>query len=170
MVQSGLALAASVTLLSALACASGGTRAAAACESQPADSVYQGSEPAWRACAVERPARLLSPGQRINWQPPGGPALSGTRCFVAQLEFVVDSAGLPEPGTARVVHSNEPGFAQAVLASLPDWRYRPALRAGVPVRQIVSERRTSALVTRIVAVPAGSGPPSVPPPTSPPRC
>ena len=164
-------LLAAVTLAGAVGCASGGGGTAAApCAPQPADSVYQASEPAFRACAVERPARLLNASREINWQPPSGSTQPGTRCFVTQLEFVVDTTGIPEPGTARIVSSNEPGFAQAVLAGLPDWRYRPALRSGVPVRQIVTERRTTALVTRLVAVPAGSGPPAAPPPTSPPRC
>lgn len=157
-------------LLGVVACASGGAGATAAqCAAQPADSVYSGSEPAWRACAVQRPARLLTPDQRINWQPPVGTAQPGTRCFLAQVEFVVDTAGVPEAESGRVVQTNEASFARAVLASVPDWRYRPALRDGKPVRQIVTERRTTGTVTRIVAVPQGSGPPSLPPPQAP-RC
>lgn len=156
-------------LLGLLACASGGSQTSSTpCGALPGDSVYSGTTPAWRACAVERPARLLNPDQRIDWRPPVGTAQPGTRCYLAHVEFVVDSAGVPEPGTGRVLQSNEPTFAQAVLASLPAWRYRPALREGRPARQIVTARRTTGTVTRIVVVPQGSGPPSVPPP-SPPR-
>lgn len=159
-------------LLGVLACASGGSQAAASapCAAQPGDSVYSGAEPAWRSCAVERPARLLNPNQRIDWRPPGGTAQPGTRCYFAQVEFVVDSAGVPEAGTGRVLQSNEPTFAQAVLASSVGWRYRPALRNGRPTRQIVTERRVAGIVTRTVLVPQGSGPPSAPPPPQAPRC
>lgn len=52
-------------------------------------------------------------------------------------EFVVDSAGLVEPESLRIVSATQPYFAPAVTAALRDALFRPALLAGKPVRQIV---------------------------------
>lgn len=52
-------------------------------------------------------------------------------------EFVVDSAGLVEPESLRIVSATQPYFASAVTAALGEAVFRPALLAGKPVRQIV---------------------------------
>ena len=52
-------------------------------------------------------------------------------------EFVVDSAGLVEPESLRIVSATQPYFASAVTAALREAVFRPALLAGKPVRQVV---------------------------------
>lgn len=52
-------------------------------------------------------------------------------------EFVVDSTGLVEPESLRIVSATQPYFASAVTAALGEAVFRPALLAGKPVRQIV---------------------------------
>ena len=87
-------------------------------------------------------------------------------CYSVDLQFVVDSTGRPETSTAKIVRSNDSGYGEAVLATVASWRYEPAMRNGVHVRQIVTSHQSAAA---IVAVrPAGSPPPVRPP--NPPKC
>ena len=138
------------------ACAGATTRAReASCILAPADSMYLARGPVYRDCAVDRRARLLTTNGRPQFQPPT-PPLAGTACYSAQIEVVVDSAGVPELETVRVVRANDPAFADAVLASLPRWRYQPALKSGVAVRQVVRETQTIAV--EVVLVRAGETP------------
>jgi len=51
------------------------------------------------------------------------------------LQFVVDTLGYVELGSVRVVSTTSSAFTAAVLEAVPQMRYRPALRAGRPVRQ-----------------------------------
>lgn len=67
---------------------------------------------------------------------------TGKDCYTVQLEFVVDIDGSPEIGTAHVVRTNNPEYANAVLATLQKWHYAAAVKNGVPVRQIVRENRS----------------------------
>jgi len=54
-------------------------------------------------------------------------------------EFVVDTAGRPEPETVGVVSSTDPLFAASVVQALSDARFVPAQLGGHPVRQIVQQ-------------------------------
>jgi hypothetical protein len=151
------------------ACASrssSGASTGSSCELAPADSLFAAAGPVYRECAVDRRARLLNRSRNINYQPSGPRPAPGERCYYAEIEFVVDTQGRPETRTARVLRSNEPTLGSAVLQSLPDWRYAPAQKGGVPVRQIVRDRYGLALVVTVVRVPAGSLPPTGPPPPS----
>ena len=58
---------------------------------------------------------------------------------LVMLEFVVDSSGRVEPGSARVVETTHPAFTAAVLKALPDARFRPGRSGGQPVRQLVRQ-------------------------------
>lgn len=53
------------------------------------------------------------------------------------LRFVVDSAGIVEPGSQHVVTATHPAFAEAVERVLPRLRFRPAEHRGRRVRQVV---------------------------------
>ncbi len=154
--------------LAALACASAGGGPGAkreGCGLRASDSVYAATGPVYRDCAVDSKASLLVANQRIDFQPPR----AATACYSADVEFVVDANGSPEMQTARIVRSTDQSFGQAVLTAVAGWRYKPAEREGHRVRQIVEDRRMAQSV--IVAVPAGSPPPSGPPPrTALPRC
>jgi TonB family protein len=54
-------------------------------------------------------------------------------------EFVVDAQGRVEPGTLGIVSSSHPLFADAVRRAVAAAVFRPALRAGKPVRQLVHQ-------------------------------
>jgi hypothetical protein len=132
----------------------------ASCAADPRDSIYAASGPAYRDCAVDTKAKLTNPDVRADFQPP-----ARTACYSAELQFVVGTDGRAELPTARVASTNSPAFGEAVLATLSQWRYDPALRAGVPVRQIVTEKRLAA--TAVQRVPAGG---TTRPPPRPPNC
>jgi TonB family protein len=53
------------------------------------------------------------------------------------VEFIVDTAGVIEPGSLRVVSSTHPYFAAAVKSALESVVFRSAALAGKRVRQIV---------------------------------
>jgi hypothetical protein len=146
-------------MLAAVACGHpGGALAGAtrtrACALTPAESLLARGAALYPACAVEQRAEPLSPEMaRVNYHlSPGREA-----CLTARVMFVVGADGIPEPGSGRVVSTNDFGFAQAVLNSMAGWRYRPATIRGLPVRQVVTEART--VWSQVVRVPAGSGPP-----------
>ncbi len=54
------------------------------------------------------------------------------------VEFVIDTAGRVEPGSARIVASTHELFAQAVLKVIGGWRFRPGRIEGIAVRSRVS--------------------------------
>jgi hypothetical protein len=146
----------------ALACASGGGSSGnrvSGCRLAAQDSVFLARGPVYRDCAVDVRAVQLN-NVPLDYRPTTVPR--GTRCYEAQLLFVVDTRGVPEVETARVVRASDSGLSEALLRTLPQWRYRPAQKDGVPVRQIVTMRREIAV--GVVVVRSGS------PPPPPPRC
>jgi TonB family protein len=60
----------------------------------------------------------------------------------AVLRFVIDSTGLVDMGTVRVISSTQAAFAKAVLMAMPRMKYRPASIAGHPVRLLVEQSFT----------------------------
>ena len=54
-------------------------------------------------------------------------------------EFVVDTAGRPDPETIGIVSSTDPLFAASVVRALSKTRFVPARLGGRPVRQIVQQ-------------------------------
>lgn len=57
----------------------------------------------------------------------------------AAVRFVVDTDGVVDTITYRVVHTTHPDFAVAVHRSLKGMRFRPAIRGGLRVRQLVEQ-------------------------------
>jgi TonB family protein len=57
----------------------------------------------------------------------------------AAVRFVVDTDGVVDTLTYRVLHATDFGFADAVRLALPGMRFRPAIRAGIKVRQLVEQ-------------------------------
>jgi hypothetical protein len=143
-----------VLSIGAAACASSGSTASQkkSCDLRPEDAKYALGAPLYRDCAVELKAHLQST-TRPDFQ-----SSARSACYAVDLEFVVDTAGRPEPQTVRVVRTNDQSFAQATASTVPQWKYTPAQVAGHPVRQIVSERQS--VSTMVSVAPAGSGPPS----------
>ena len=150
----------------AAACASRprGRSAAAACDLSPSDSAFALGRPLFRDCGVDREARFLNNGgARSDFRPT---ELRST-CYFADVAFVVDSTGRPEASTARIVRTNDRGFAESVLRLVALWRYEPAMLNGMRVRQIVTRHEAAATV--VTVRPAGAPPPTSPPPNLP-RC
>jgi hypothetical protein len=133
------------------ACASAGQRSAR-CGLRAQDSTYAASAAVYRDCAVDRKAELTT----TNVHPDLGSSASRLPCRSAELEFVVGPAGTIELATVRSLRATDREFGDAVLALLPQLRYRPATLDGVPVRQITTYASRVNLV-RVVA-PAGSAP------------
>jgi len=139
-----------------LACASAGNKISGreACVIAARDSEFVGFRPLYRDCAVDQVARFVSTDAHPNFRPESRAPM----CYSADLEFVVDSLGRPEVGTARIVRTNSESFARAELETLQAWKYEPAIRDGKTVRQLVTAHQTAAVMVEVV--PAGSGPPS----------
>jgi hypothetical protein len=138
------------------ACASGSSGTGrASCTMATRDSIYLRRGVVYRDCAVETRAvatdKSAHPDFRPSSSPPGGSA-----CYSAEIEFVVDTAGVPEVETATVLRTNEPAYATAAVEALARWRYRPATIHGFAVRQIVQEKQSMAIA--VVRVPAGQTP------------
>lgn len=60
----------------------------------------------------------------------------GERGVVSTM-FVVDSAGRVDMSTFQAIGRTPHAFVDAVRAVLPRWEFEPAVRQGVPVRQVV---------------------------------
>lgn len=61
------------------------------------------------------------------------------------VQFVVDTAGLAEPGSVQVLKSTHALFSQAVTAAIPAMRFEPARLDGRHVRQLVQQPFSFAL-------------------------
>lgn len=57
----------------------------------------------------------------------------------ATMQFVVDSTGLIDMETVRVIAATHREFTQAVREAMPRMRFRPALRGTTAVRQLVEQ-------------------------------
>ena len=160
-VLTGAALCVVATL--AAACAStGGAAGRARRGLTRQDSTYLAGGPVYRDCAVDTKARLVTTGLHADYRP------NRDGCYSAEVEFVVDAAGVPEPRSIRTVRTNDPAFAEALAAFVPGLKYEPARIGGTAVRQIVSERQSFTAAT--VLVPKGSPPPSRPNGATRPTC
>jgi TonB family protein len=70
--------------------------------------------------------------------------------------YVVDSAGRVDTTTIQVLQSDDPRFTESVRTALAWMRFRPAKRAGKPVRQLVQQRfRFRILPASQAAAPSG---------------
>jgi TonB family protein len=54
--------------------------------------------------------------------------------------YVVDTMGRVDTTTINVMQSDDPRFTQSVLTALVGARFRPAMRQGKTVRQLVQQR------------------------------
>jgi protein TonB len=114
----------------------------------------RGAAPAVEATEVEAATRLL-PGDNaltvlevdsVVARDPASAAPEYPPRLLAQgvegyaaVRWVVDSTGAVDTLTYRVVQANHPDFAVAVRQALPRMRFRPAIREGHRVRQLVEQ-------------------------------
>jgi TonB family protein len=61
--------------------------------------------------------------------------------------FVVDTTGMVEMPSVQVLASDDPEFSESVRTALGEMRFRPATRAGRPVRQLVAQRFSFRIAT-----------------------
>ena len=139
-----------VALTTTLACA--GHRRSPACEPLPLEFLTAG--PAYPECAVARRA-VPTQGARVELaEPPVG----SSGCFSAEYDVVVDTTGRLVTSTARLAHTNNPAYADALKRQLNEVRYRPAEKDGQRVQQLVRYKAGVAWVTAVV--PRGASRPS----------
>ncbi len=53
--------------------------------------------------------------------------------------YVVDTTGLVDTSSVKVIRTTHPDFVSAVKKALPDMRFRPAFLRGTKVRQLVQQ-------------------------------
>jgi hypothetical protein len=153
-----LATVAGALLVSGCASANGGgsavasSRRSAPCSLRSEDSLYVVGGPLYRDCGVDRPAHLVTSNVNPEFRVSGIPRT----CYQATVEFVVSASGAPEPGTMRVLSSNDDQFADALRVMVTHLRYSPGMKDGAAVRQIVTERRAAAVRTEIGQTPGSS--------------
>jgi TonB family protein len=59
---------------------------------------------------------------------------------VVFAHFVVDTSGMVDPGSVEVISSPHPMFTESVVDALGMMHFKPAIRGGVKVRQLVEQR------------------------------
>jgi hypothetical protein len=116
------------------------------------DSLYTIRAPLYRDCAVDQPARLVTSNVEPDFRVAGTPQA----CYVAHMEVVVAADGTPEEPTIRVLRANDPQFADAVRTMIPRLRWQPAVRDGVPVRQVVEVTRSAEVRGMVMGTGAGA--------------
>jgi TonB family protein len=73
---------------------------------------------------------------------------------LVQMIYVVDSTGVVDTASARVIGSDDPRFTASVFTALGQMRFRPARRAGKPVRQLVQQQFRFQIVPQSQANPS----------------
>ena len=104
------------------------------CSVDVIDTARYGAGSLYRDCDVDRPAKLKRSTRPVF------NSTEGVRCAIVELEFAVDEEGRAIEATAVILSANVPEFGERTLRSLADWRYEPARKGGVAVRQVVRER------------------------------
>ena len=110
-----------------------GPQAAPPCDRTDQDRSKTPHLPLYQGCAVDVQATPPVDAVRPNFEPDRRTAF----CYSAMLEVAVDTAGVPEMQTLRVVRATHPNFARAVSRMVPTMRFQPARLGGAPVRQLV---------------------------------
>lgn len=106
------------------------------CTGSIPEELANANPPVYLDCEVDRAARGRGTAPTPAWRPDISEVAPG-RCYRAELQFVVDTAGTPEPGTVTTRTTNNAGLADALRAVVPGLRYEPARLEGVAVRQVV---------------------------------
>ena len=66
---------------------------------------------------------------------------------LVRATYVVDTSGMVDTATIKVILSNDPRFTESVVVALGQMRFRPAKRAGKTVRQLVEQKFSFKIVT-----------------------
>ena len=128
---------------------------------RPVDSSFALGAPVFRECGVDRQAKARGRQPRMDFNP--RPPIK--ECYNAVVAVVVDERGSPMPATAKIIRTNDTEFAQAFLNTIPTWRFTPAEKDGMPVKQLV-ELGEAAMVRTV----RSDRPMNSPPPMRQPSC
>jgi hypothetical protein len=90
---------------------------------------------AYTAKEVDRPARVFESSAQVISRARDMDIRGGSASV--DFQFVVDSTGVPELATIRLIKSNDDKLAEIFRALIPQLRYEPAIKNGHPVRQIL---------------------------------
>ena len=120
------------------------------CEPVELDARWTADGPVYRACDVDVMARPIGAPPRVSYQP-----TRPAECTTALVDFVVDSTGMPEVRSARIVRATDSDLGHALLSTVPERRYTPAVLDGRPVRQIAGI--SSVITMKVTAVSSGPG-------------
>jgi len=58
---------------------------------------------------------------------------------IVRARFVIDSTGLIDPSTIKVLETTNESFARSVRAAMPEMRFRPAMMGTKAVRQLAEQ-------------------------------
>jgi hypothetical protein len=120
----------------ALAASTGMPLGRSVCDHEDQDTSHYLHTPLYRACAVSVKARAIANDVRPEFRATG----RDRSCYSAVIQIAVDTLGLPEGRSTRVVRATDPGFAAAVLAIVPALRFEPARLGAHRVRQLFELR------------------------------
>jgi hypothetical protein len=84
---------------------------------------------------VEVPARFI-PDSTVSPRPAGAPGVRGDD-LPALVQFVVDTAGVPDTRSYKILVGRDAQLVAAGRDVLTRWRFVPARLGGCPVRQLV---------------------------------
>ena len=118
-------------LLGAAFASSGASSAPAAVTATqaPIKEPVCGTQPQYFEFQVDRPAVLTS--RDISPTPDANaPALN-------LVQFVVDTSGVPDPVTFRILRMADSALVRDAYKNAPNWRYAPAMYANRKVCQVV---------------------------------
>lgn len=86
---------------------------------------------------VERPAAFLGDTTRVPRPAPVQISDARAHPKVLLVQFVVDTRGVPDPRSFKVLRSPSAAATDSARAALADWRYTPAVLYGCRVPQLV---------------------------------
>jgi TonB family protein len=73
------------------------------------------------------------------------------------VEYIVDTTGLADSASLRIIRTTNPAFAESVRAALPGMRFEPGQVAGRLVRQLVTQEFRFVITQTQPAQPAPTG-------------
>jgi TonB family protein len=76
---------------------------------------------------------------------------------VVAVEYIVDTTGLADSASLRIIRTSHPAFAEAVRAALPGMRFEPGEVGGQLVRQLVTQEFRFIISGTLPATPASTG-------------
>ncbi len=104
-----------------------------ACQRYDVDPSWTSRAPVYQSCDVDVPAQIVSE-TRIDRRS------LGCEDYSATVRFVIDATGAPEPSTITAVEYTSAAFGDALVDAVRQWRFRPAQKGGMAVRQVTQVR------------------------------